>query len=74
MKGDANNAMSTLSQRQYQSGVCKLLYLAKWSRPDTQNITGELFRHFSKATEARNKAMKRVMTYCVNTAEKGTLM
>ena len=52
----------------------KLLYLAKWSRPDNQNITRELSRHFSKASEAHNKAMRRVMTYCVNTAKKGTIV
>jgi hypothetical protein len=69
MKSDANNAMSALDQRQYQSGVGKLLYLAKSSRPDIQNIKRELSRHFSKGKEASKKAMKRVMTYCVNTTK-----
>ena len=32
--------------RRFRSGVGKLLYLAKWSRPDRQNVTRELSRFF----------------------------
>jgi hypothetical protein len=51
----------------YRSGVGKLLYLSKWSRPDIQNIIRELSRYFMTGTLAHDKAMRRVMTFCLNT-------
>jgi len=58
-------------QKRYRTGVGKLLYLSRWSRPDILNITRELSRHFSKANKAHMKAMRRVMTFCVNTIDSG---
>jgi hypothetical protein len=53
-------------QKGYQSGV-----VVRWSSPDILNITQELPRNFMKANQANLKAMKKVMTLCVNTKEHG---
>ena len=58
-------------QKGYRSGVGKLLYLSRWSRPDILNITRELSRYFMSANRAHFKAMKRVMIFCVNTKDYG---
>jgi hypothetical protein len=39
-------------QKGYQSGVGKLLYLSRWSRPEILNITRELLHYFMKANQA----------------------
>jgi hypothetical protein len=61
-------------QKGYQSGVGKLLYLSRWSRPDILNITRELSCYFMKANKAHMKVMKKLMTFCVNTKEYGILV
>jgi hypothetical protein len=68
MDGDELNEVD---QKGYQSGVGKLLYLLRWSRRDILNITRELSRNFMKANQANLKAMKKVMTFCVNTKDHG---
>ena len=68
MDGDELNEEE---QKGYRSGVGKLLYLSRWSRPDILNITRELSRYFMRANRAHLKAMKKVMTFCVNTKGHG---
>jgi hypothetical protein len=66
-----------LSQREqtvFRSGVGKLLYLARWSRPDIQNAVRELSRCGGKANAAHMKAMKRLMKYCVKTKDRGWVL
>jgi hypothetical protein len=41
------------------------------SRPDILNITRELSRNLMKANQANLKAMRKVMTFCVNSKEHG---
>jgi hypothetical protein len=48
-------------QSKYRTGVWKLLYLVKWSRPDIANSVRELSRHMKSATPADYKAMERAM-------------
>jgi hypothetical protein len=57
--------------KKYQAGVGKLLYLARWSRPDICNSVRELLRFASRAQEAHVKAMKRVMNYYWETRNRG---
>jgi hypothetical protein len=52
-------------------GIGKLLYLSRWSRPYILNITQALSRNFMKANKANLKAMKKVMTFCVNMKDHG---
>jgi hypothetical protein len=61
-------------QNIYMSGVGKLLYLACWSQLDIQNITRELSRYFMTSSQSNLKAMKRVMTFCVNTKGQGIII
>ena len=56
-------------QSRYRSGVGKLLYAMKWSRPDILNATRELSRHMMTATGAHMAAMYRVMQYCLGTPD-----
>jgi hypothetical protein len=60
--------------RQFRSGAGKLLNLAKWLRPDIQNITRELLRFLMKMSPAHEKVMSRVMNYCYAIKERGLLM
>jgi hypothetical protein len=59
---------------QHCLGVGKLLYLSKWSQPDIQNITRELSRFFITALLVHDKAMRCVMTFCLNTIDQALLI
>ena len=74
MEGREGEYVDDKRMRRFRSGVGNLLYLAKWSRPDIQNITRELSRFFMKTTPAHEKVMFRVMNYCYATKERGLLM
>jgi hypothetical protein len=67
----SGDELNEKEQKRYRTGIGKLLYLLRWSRPDILNITRKLSRHFLKANEAHMKAMRRVMTFCVNTIDSG---
>ena len=66
--------LSDREQTIFRSGIGKLLYLARWSRPDINNAVRELSRCGGRAKEAHMKAMKRVMKYCVLTKERGWVL
>ena len=72
--GPPENYLSHLRMARYRSGVGKLLYLMKWTRPDIQNAVRELSRFMMRAVEAHDKAMRRVMRYCLNTADRGLIL
>ena len=55
----------------YRSGVGKLLHMARWSRPETQNSVRELTRQGSCPNKAHIKAMHRAMDHCVATPKRG---
>jgi hypothetical protein len=61
-------------QKEFRSGVGKLLHLAKWSRPEIKNAVRELTRGMTQATEESFKSMQRVMKYCVDTPNRGLLL
>jgi Reverse transcriptase (RNA-dependent DNA polymerase) len=65
--GEVSDQMSAKKQKVYCSGVGKFLHLSKWIVPDIQNITRELSWYFMTATLTHDKAMRRVMTFCLNT-------
>jgi hypothetical protein len=58
----------------FRSGTGKLLHLMKWSRPEIKNAVRELSRFMAGATQKHMKAMKRVMSYCVGTKERGLFL
>ena len=55
----------------YRSGTGKLLHLMKWSRPEIGNAVRELSRFLGVAGVTHMKAMFRVMSYCLNSQERG---
>ncbi|KAL7579260.1 hypothetical protein ACA910_011419 [Epithemia clementina (nom. ined.)] len=58
-------------QSTYRTGVGKLLYLVKWSRPEIGNAVRELSCFMSKAVPMHEKAMEHVMKYCLGTEQRG---
>jgi hypothetical protein len=66
--------LSPEKQREFRSGVGKLLHLAKWSRPEIKNAVRELTRGMTQATEEAYKSMQRVMKHCVETPNRGLLL
>jgi hypothetical protein len=67
---DGKNVAQEL-QSTYRSGVGKLLHMMRWSRPEVLSAVRELSKHMTSATLTHLKAMYRVMTYCVNTKNRG---
>jgi hypothetical protein len=57
----------------YRSGVGKLLYLVRWSRPEAWNAVQELTKFMSKASLAHLKAMYRTMKYMLGTPNRGKI-
>jgi len=73
-RGEKENEVSDDDQKTYRSGVGKLLYMMKWTRPDILNAVRELSRFMSGATMAHMGAMNRAMRYCVGTPNRGLLL
>jgi hypothetical protein len=61
-------------QSLYRKAVGKLLHVMRWSRPDILNATRETSRFMGGAVEAHNKALYRIMKYCVDTPERGLVL
>jgi Reverse transcriptase (RNA-dependent DNA polymerase) len=74
VKGEGVQYLTPHKQRDFQSGMGKLLHLSKWSRPDIKNAVWELSRGMTQATEESYEAMQRVMAYCVATPSRGLLL
>lgn len=70
-KTDKDKTLTKKEQKEYRSGVGKLLHMMRWTRPDVLNAVRELSRFMMEATTDHLEAMKRVMRYCVGTAERG---
>ena len=62
------------AQMWYHSGVGKLLYLAKWSRPEIANSVHELTRFITDAYPACVKGMDWVMQHVLAHPECGMVM
>ena len=69
-----DSTLSEEDQKMYRSGIGILLYLVKHSRPDLSNPTRELSKAMDRATVAHYKELKRVITYTINTENKGILL
>ena len=68
---EEGDLLNSTMQRKYQSGVGKLIYLMRWSRPEIYNVVRELTMHMGKCNEFHMKAMLRVMKYCECTPKGG---
>jgi Reverse transcriptase (RNA-dependent DNA polymerase) len=65
--GEEIDILSDKVKKKYQAGVGKLLYIARWSKPEICNAVRELSRFGSRPQLAHYEAMMRVMDYCVDT-------
>ncbi|MGH7955289.1 MAG: reverse transcriptase domain-containing protein [Gloeomargaritales cyanobacterium] len=75
MKCKPESELNVNDQFKYRSGVGKLLHMMRWSRPEIMNTVRELSRFMTGgASNAHMKAMKRVMSYCVDTRQRGILL
>ena len=63
--------ISAKDQKTYHSGVGKLLFLMKWSRPDMLNSVRDLSQFMSCARPSHVVTMERVMQYCLCSKYKG---
>ena len=73
-KGKPKELLPSWLQSTYRSGVGKLLYLAKWSRPEIKNRARELSRFVSGATMHHLDSMHKAMKHCVSTPKRGLLI
>jgi len=72
--GNDEDIVGMSELKRYRTAVGKLLYLAKWTRPDISNIVRELSRFVTKAQRAHVVALDRVMEYCLNTKDRGMVI
>ena len=63
-----------METQEYRSGVGKLLYLVKLSRPDLALSVRELAKFMDGSTLDHYQAMRRVMEYAVSTAEERLIL
>ncbi len=61
-------------QQKYRTGLGKLLYLTKWSRPEIGNAVREISRYMGGATVKHVKAVERIIKYCLGTKDTGLTM
>jgi hypothetical protein len=71
VRGEVQEQVKHGEQKKYRSGVCNLLHMMRWSRPETLNAVPELSRFMQGAMSAHTKAMLRVMKYCGGTPKRG---
>jgi len=55
----------------YRSGVGKLMYFKRWSRPEMSNAVRDLSRYNGNGSEAHITAMHRAMRYALGTPNRG---
>jgi hypothetical protein len=66
--------LSPEKHSRYRTGVGKLLYLVKYSRPDIANCVRELSKCLDGPTETSYKELLRAIKYVLNTNDKGLKM
>ena len=68
LAGEERELLGTQQVQEYRSGVGKLLYLVKLTRPDLASAVRELSKFMDGATMEHYLAMKRVLEFAVATA------
>jgi Reverse transcriptase (RNA-dependent DNA polymerase) len=66
--------LTPYQQFTYRSGVGKLIHLTKWSRPDILNAVRELARYMGSCNSDHLEAMRRCMSYLLNTEKRGLVL
>ena len=63
MKGEETDVLDEAMHKRYRSGVGKLMYLAKHTRPDISNAVRDLARHMHAPNQGHWKAMEHCIRY-----------
>ena len=74
VKCEARHELSAKLKKIYRSGIGKLLYLMRWSRPDVLNSVRELSKFMINPGPAHLIAMYQVMNYIVASRDKGLVL
>ena len=72
--GDESSRLDAKGTFQVRSGIGKLLYLMKWSRPDISNAVRGLSRFMQEPALVHDKAMGRLMEHYVFTEQRGLVL
>ncbi len=72
--GEEEVMLNPKEQTTYRSGVGKLMYLARWTRPDILFAVRSLAKFNGRASEAHMKALYRVMKFVLATKERGLFL
>ena len=70
-EGDERFLLGPCEQKTYRSRIGKLMYLARWTRPDILFAVRSLAKFNGKAAQVHMKALNRIMKYVINTRDKG---
>ena len=71
LKKEDGELLSAERATKYRKGVGKLVYLARWSRPDILNAVREVARQNQAPRDTHYEAMLKIMKYCVSTPDLG---
>jgi hypothetical protein len=61
-------------QFRYRSATAVLLHAMQWSRPEVMNAVRDCSRYMQAVRRSHNKALNRIMMYCVGTPLHGLLL
>jgi hypothetical protein len=71
---DDDILLSPEEQFRYRSATAVLLHMMRWSRAEVMNAVRDCSRYMQSARKSHNKALDRVMMYCVGTPLRGLLL
>jgi hypothetical protein len=74
MRGDESSTLNAEMHKRYRSGVGKLMYLAKHTRPDISNAVRDLARHMHAPNEGHWKAMEHCIRYVRYTKDRNLVI
>ena len=74
MQGDVTTLLDATKHKRYRSGVGKLMYLAKHTRPDISNAVRDLARHMHAPNEGHWKAMEHCIRYVRYTKDRNLVI
>ncbi len=61
-------------QTKYCSGVCKMMQIMRWTRPDIYNSVRDCVRHMQRTTKEHYQAMLKIMNYVTASPERGLFL
>ena len=74
MKAEGADKLDEKMHSRYRSGVGKLMYLAKHTRPDISNAVRDLARHMHEPNQSHWKAMEHCIRYVRYTRERSLVL